>query len=81
MPLNQLQLATAVARIARMIGKAPDAEAQQIHQAILGQYIQQLYQDAFEEWTKRNRERIPEIQRLWRSPTHRWKLRMGLGVT
>jgi hypothetical protein len=80
MPLNQLQLATAVALVARMIGEAPDGGAQQIRQAILGQYIQQLYQDAFEEWTKRNRERIPEIQRL-AFATHRWKLRMGLGVT
>ncbi len=80
MPLNQLQLATAVALVARMIGEAPDAEAQQIRQAILGQYIQQLYQDAFEEWSKRNRERIPQIQRM-ACATHRWKLRMGLGAT
>ncbi len=80
MPLNQLQLATAVALVARMIGEAPDAEAQQIRQAILGQYINQLYQDAFEEWTKRNRELIPSIQRM-SCATHRWKQRMGLGVT
>ncbi len=80
MPLNQLQLATAVALVARMIGEAPDAEAQQIRQAILGQYINQLYQDAFEEWTKRNRELVPSIQRM-SCATHRWKQRMGLGVT
>lgn len=80
MPLNQLQLATAVALVARMIGEAPDAEAQQIRQAILGQYISQLYQDAFEEWAKRNRETIPQIQRM-ACATHRWKLRMGLGAT
>jgi hypothetical protein len=80
MPLNQLQLATAVALVARMIGEAPDTEAQQIRQAILGQYINQLYQDAFEEWTKRNRERIPAIQRM-ACATHRWKQRMGLGIT
>lgn len=80
MPLNQLQLATAVALVARMIGETPDAEAQQIRQAILGQYIQQLYQDAFEEWSKRNREKIPQIQRM-ACATHRWKLRMGLGAT
>ena len=80
MPLNQLQLATAIALVARMIGEAPDGEAQQIRQAILGQYIHQLYQDAFEEWSKRNREKIPSIQRM-ACATHRWKLRMGLGFT
>ncbi len=79
-PLGQLQLATAVALVARMIGEAPDGEAQQIRQAILGQYISQLYQDAFEEWAKRHREKLPELQRM-ACAVHRWKLRMGLGVT
>lgn len=80
MPLNQLQLATGVALVSRMIGEAPDAEAQQVRQAILAQYIHQLYEDAFEEWTKRHRELMPEIQRT-ACATHRWKLRMGLGAT
>lgn len=80
MPLGQLQIATAVALLARMIGEAPDAETQQIRQATLGQYITQLYQDAFEEWAKRHRELIPQIQRM-ACATHRWKLRMGLGST
>lgn len=80
MPLGQLQIATGVALVARMIGEAHDAEAQQIRQAMLGQYIGQLYQDAFEEWAKRHRELIPTIQRM-ACATHRWKQRMGLGVT
>jgi hypothetical protein len=81
MPLNQLQHATAVALVARMIGEAPDAEAQQIRQAIFGQYIQQLYQDAFEEWTKRHREAMPGIERI-ACAAHRWKQqKMGLGST
>lgn len=79
-PLGQLQLATAVALVARMIGEASDAEAQQIRQATLGQYISQLYQDAFEEWAKRHRDAIPEIQRM-ACATHRWKHRMGFGAT
>ncbi len=80
MPLGQLQIATAVALVARMIGEAADAEAQQIRQATLGQYISQLYQDAFEEWAKRHRELIPSIQRM-ACATHRWKQRMGFGAT
>lgn len=80
MPLGQLQVATAVALVARMIGESSDAEAQQIRQATLGQYITQLYQDALEEWAKRHRELIPQIQRM-ACATHRWKLRVGLGST
>jgi type IV secretion system protein TrbE len=81
MPLNQLQHATAIALVARMIGESPDAEAQQIRQAILGQYIQQLYQDAFAEWTKRNREKMPGIERM-ACAAHRWKQqKMALGST
>ncbi len=80
MPLGQLQIATAVALVARMIGEASDAESQQIRQATLGQYINQLYQDSFDEWSKRHREKIPGIQRM-ACATHRWKQRMGLGTT
>jgi hypothetical protein len=80
MPLGQLQLATAVALVARMIGETPDAEAQQVRQALLGQYIGQLYDDAFAEWSRRNREKLPELQRL-ACAVHRWKARMGVGAT
>ena len=81
MPLAQLQVATAVALLSRMIGEAPDAETQQIRQAIRGRYINQLYDDTFEEWSKRNRETLPEIQRL-ACAAHRWKQqRMSAGTT
>lgn len=81
MPLAQLQVATAVALLSRMIGEAPDAETQQVRQAILARYIHQLYDDTFEEWSKRNRERLPDIQRL-ACASHRWKLqRMDAGTT
>lgn len=81
MPLGQLQLATAVALVARMIGEASDAEAQQIRQAILGRYINQLYEDTFDEWSKRHREKLPAIQRM-ACATHRWKVeKMGVGAT
>ncbi|HTQ30426.1 MAG TPA: hypothetical protein VMI53_04395 [Opitutaceae bacterium] len=81
MPLNQLQLATAVALVARMIGEAPDAEPQQIRQALLAQYIHQLYEDTFEEWAKRHRELLPGIERM-ACATHRWKQeKMDLGAT
>lgn len=81
LPLNHLHLASAVALVARMIGEASDAEAQQIRQAMLGQYIGQLYQDCFEDWSKKHHARMPEIERM-ACAVHRWKrAKMGLGST
>ena len=81
LPLNQLQIASAVALVSRMIGEAADAEAQQIRQAVVGQYVGQLYQDAFDDWAKKNAELIPEIERM-ACAAHRWKLaKMALGAT
>lgn len=71
-PLGQLQLATAVALAARMIGEAPDVDTQQIRQALLAQYIHQTYEDTFEEWSKRHRELLPQIERM-ACATHRWR--------
>jgi type IV secretion system protein TrbE len=80
LPLSHLHLASAVALVSRMIGEAADAEAQQIRQAMLGQYIGQLYQDAFDDWSKKHHDRMPEIERL-ACAVHRWKGRLGLGAT
>jgi len=81
LPLGQLQLATAVALVARMIGEAPDAETQQIRQALLAQYINQLYEDTFEEWCKHHRELVPAVERM-ACATHRWRReKMPFGST
>jgi type IV secretory pathway VirB4 component len=72
LPLSQLQIATAVTLASRMIGEAADTETQQIRQAILGQYITQLYEDVFEDWSKRHRDLLPEIQKF-ACAVHRWK--------
>jgi hypothetical protein len=81
LPLGQLQLATAVALVARMIGEPPDTETQQIRQALLAQYINQLYEDTFEEWSKRHRDLVPGVERM-ACATHGWKRgKMPLGST
>jgi len=81
LPLAQLQLATAVALVARMIGEPPDSETQQIRQALLAQYINQLYEDTFDEWSKRRRDLVPHVERM-ACATHRWRReKMPLGST
>jgi hypothetical protein len=39
LPLNQLQIASAVALVSKMIGESPDPEKQQLRQAQIGQYV------------------------------------------
>lgn len=80
MPLSQLQLASGVALVARMIGEASDPETQQIRQAMLGQYIGQLYQDHFDDWAKRNSGKVQELQRMACAVFH-WKQKLELGST
>ncbi len=80
LPLNQLQIASAVALVSRMIGESSDSEKQQLRQAQIGQYINQLYQDTFEEWSGKHPEKIHGLQRL-ACAVHGWREKMGLGAT
>jgi hypothetical protein len=81
LPLNQLQIASAVALVSKMIGESPDPEKQQLRQAQIGQYVQQLYVDTFAEWSGKHQERLPGLQRL-ACAVHKWRqVKMGLGST
>jgi hypothetical protein len=81
LPLNQLQIASAVALVSKMIGESPDPEKQQLRQAQIGQYVHQLYTDTFHEWANKHQNRIPGLQRL-ACAVHKWRQeKMGLGST
>lgn len=72
LPLSQLQIASAVALVSKMIGESSDLEKQQLRQAQIGQYIQQLYKDTFEEWSRSHSDKLPYIQRL-ACAVYRWR--------
>jgi len=72
LPLTQLHLATAVALVSRMIGESSDLERQQLRQAQIGQYINQLYADTFQEWVGKHSDLLPDIQRR-ACAVHRWR--------
>ena len=74
LPLNQLQIASAVALVSKMIGESPDPEKQQLRQAQIGQYVHQLYTDTFHEWAGKHQARIPGLQRL-ACAVHKWRRR------
>ncbi len=81
LPLSQLQIASAVALVSKMIGESSDPEKQQLRQAQIGQYVHQLYTDTFAEWAGKNQARIPGLQRL-ACAVHHWRRdKMPLGST
>lgn len=80
LPLTQLQLASAVALLSRMIGEPDDAEKLALRQAQLAQYLHQLYQDTFADWVRRFPERAREAERF-ACAVHRWREKMPAGAT
>jgi hypothetical protein len=81
LPLNQLHIATAVALVSKMIGESADPEKQQLRQAQIGQYVNQLYVDTFHEWAAKHPNLMPEIQRR-ACAVHRWRAeKMDIGST
>ena len=72
LPLNQLHVATAVALVSRMIGESSNNEKQQLRQAQIGQYIEQLYRDTFEDWARRHPDSMPGLQRM-ACAVNRWR--------
>lgn len=80
LPLSQLHLATAVALLARMVGEPDRAEQLALRQAQLTQYLHQLYQDTFTDWSRRNPAKAEEVRRM-ACAVHGWRARLPQGAT
>jgi hypothetical protein len=80
LPLTQLQVASAVALLARMVGVPHHPETLALRQAQLTPYLHQLYADAFTDWAGRFPERADEVRRLV-CAAHRWRLRKSVEGT
>jgi hypothetical protein len=81
LPLNQLHIATAVALVSKMIGESNDSEKQQLRQAQIGQYVNQLYIDTFQEWAGKHPNLLNDIQRR-ACAVFRWRAeKMEMGTT
>lgn len=80
LPLTQLHLAGAVALLSRMIGEPADPEKSALRQAQLAQYLHQIYQDSFLDWSRRHPDEARETARL-ACAVHRWRDRMPAGTT
>lgn len=80
LPLTQLHLASAVALLARMAGGIADEDRAALRQAQLAQYVHQLYQDVFLDWSRRKPVQARDAARL-ACAAERWRPRMQPGAT
>lgn len=80
LPLTQLHLASAVALLSRMVGLPLSAEHLAVRQAQLTQYLHQLYQDAFNDWSRTQPAKAEECRRL-ACAVHRWREKLAPGAT
>jgi hypothetical protein len=63
LPLTAEQLASAMALVAKIAGVSTDEDKQFSREAQIAKYIMLLYEDVFEEWSRRNADRLLEIAR------------------
>ncbi len=63
LPLTAEHLASAMALVAKIAGVSSDEDKQLSREAQIARYIMLLYEDVFEEWSRRNEPRLLDIAR------------------
>jgi hypothetical protein len=63
LPLTAEHLSSAMALVATLIGVSSDEDRQLAREAQIGKYLALLYDDVFEEWSRRNAARLIEVAR------------------
>jgi hypothetical protein len=63
LPLTPLHLSTATALVARMAGVSADEEKQMLRQAQISKYLNQLYEDAYQDWTNKYPDKVLKAAR------------------
>jgi hypothetical protein len=63
-PLSNLHIDMAASLVCKLVGTTPDPEKSQLRKAQVRKYIDQLYNDYFQQWCNDHRERLPELTRL-----------------
>jgi hypothetical protein len=62
-PLTNLQITTAAALVAKMMGHPADEDKRNLRLAQITQYIEQLYSDRFDEWISDDASRLETVAR------------------
>src|SRR4029450_9174084 len=63
-PPSNLHIDIAASLVCKLIGTTPDPEKSQLRKAQVRKYIEQLYNDYFQQWCIDHREKLPELTRL-----------------
>jgi type IV secretion system protein TrbE len=63
LPLTAEHLASAMALVAKIAGVSSDEDKQLSREAQIAKHIMLLYEDVFEEWSRRNGDRLLEVAR------------------
>ena len=62
-PIDNTQISFATSFVTRMCGDSKDEDKINLRRAMLNYYVQQIYDEKFTDWQKKNRELIYEIAR------------------
>ena len=76
LPLTKSQKSEAAALCAYMVGTSANEDTQRMRLALFARYIDQLYTDTFEDWSRTRPEELLSVARKrWRSPAgnKEWK--------
>lgn len=64
LPLSSSQISNATALVSQMCGAADSAEEENLRFAMIMTYIEQIYQDAYDNWLKSHKDLLQEITRI-----------------
>ena len=81
LPLTSLHLSTATALVSRMAGISADEEKQLLQQARITRALNQLYDDAFQDWARSHPEQAEEAARLACTLSRYRRERLSPGAT
>jgi len=81
LPLTPDHLASATALVARMVGVSQHEDKQMLRQAQIAKYINLLYEDIFQDWSRNHSEQLLAIARHAYALTHYRREKMPPGAT
>jgi hypothetical protein len=81
LPLTPDHLASATALVARMAGASHHEDKQMLRQAQIAKYLNQLYDDSFQDWSRKNDHRVLSVARRASTLTRFRKEKMQPGAT
>jgi len=81
LPLTPDHLASATALVARMVGLSQSEDKQMLRQAQIAKFINQLYEDVFQDWSRKNENQMLQVARRACALAHYRREKMPPGAT